>query len=204
MVAINPPPPSVTPEPVWSNINPGVKFLRLFDPTSFGSTAMNFRAFGPLARFDHHRHPNQIDSDRGILYAGKTISCCLVEVFGDSRVIEVGNFELALLEATRNLLLLDLRGSGAMKAGTVAGVCKDSNRGYSQAWSKYFYENHCFYKEVDGLAFTNAHNDEDSFALYERAADGLTCITTLKLSSPALRDEIKLSAAENLLTVSPY
>lgn len=204
MVAINPPPPSKTPAPVWTTISKGENLLRIFDPNSFGALPTSFRHYGHLARFDHHRNSQQIDPVRGILYAGKTISCCLVEVFGNTRVVEVGTYELAQLVTTRELLILDLRGSGAIKAGTVAGVCKDSNRSFSQEWSRYFYENPFLYKEIDGLTFGNAHNDEDSFALYERASNGIANTKALKLSSPALRTEIQLSAAEYGLTVSPY
>jgi len=206
MVSTNHPPPQIKPAPIWTKINAGDQILRLYNPDLFEAKPLSFRTFGPLARFDHHRLPKQDDPERGILYAGKTLSCCIVEVFGDMRMVEVGNWKLAKMTATRDLLLLDLRGSGAMKAGTVAGVCKDSNRSFSQEWSKYFYENSFLYEKIDGLAFSNAHNDEDSYVFYERASNGLSCGEgdCVKLSNHALEADVRLSATENNLLVRAY
>jgi hypothetical protein len=168
---------------------------------------LTFRRYGPLRRFDHQRardgEPDE-DKERGILYAGESISGCVVEVFGDTRIIEVGTWELALLETQREVNLLDLRGDGAMKAGTVAGVCKDTNQGLSQLWSRYFYENECIYGPIDGLLFGNAHNDEMALALYERAESALCCLMACPLSDNALRSEVLLTAKDYGLTVEPY
>jgi len=193
------------PTPQHHVVQSGAVLIRLFNPRSHGAQALKFRQYGPLSRFDHHRpNPPAVDADRGILYAGQTLSCCLVEVFGDSRVIDVGDFEVAALRTLRDLTVLDLRGEFAMRAGTVAAVCKDSHRAYSQAWSQYFYENSFLYGEVDGLLFPNAHNDEVAFALYERAESGLDCTACARLDIDELRPEVQLTAAENNLVVTPY
>lgn len=206
MVGIPPPPPNNSPDPLWHVVKSGEYFLRLYDPTKFGATATSFRTYGPISRFDHHREfPNNIDPARGIMYAAaNTLSCCLVEVFGDTKVVSVGDWEVARLKSRRELTLLELRGSGAMRAGSVASVTKDSSRRLSQLWSRYFYEQSFLYKLVDGLVYSNAHNEEIAYALYERAEDAIECVGICKLRSAALRTELLSSAAENGMVVEPY
>lgn len=45
----------------------------------------------------------------------------------------------------------------------------------THAWSRYFYEKEDLYREIDGTIYPNAHNDEDTVPLYERAEDALLC-----------------------------
>jgi hypothetical protein len=83
-------------------------------------------------------------------------------------------------------------------------VTKDSSRRLSQLWSRYFYEQSFLYKLVDGLVYSNAHNEEIAYALYERAEDAIECVGICKLRSAALRTELLSSAAENGMVVEPY
>lgn len=85
----------------------------------------------------------------------------------------------------RSLRLLDLRGNGAMRAGTVSAIAKCEYR-YSQPWSRYFYENPGTFETIDGIYYSNAHNDEPAVLLYERAADALSCSEsdTVRLDHP--------------------
>jgi hypothetical protein len=46
----------------------------------------------------------------------------MVEVFGDTGLVETDGVRLALIRTNRALELLDLRGSGAMRAGSVAAL----------------------------------------------------------------------------------
>lgn len=207
MVQIAPPPPSVDISPKYWKAPAGYSFLRLFNPTNQSQKAQTFRFFGPLKRFDHQvliSNKPALSSDRGILYAGSTISGCIVEIFGDTRIVEVGTWEITQLKTSRDLHLLDLRGAGAMKAGTVAAVCKDSDHSLSQKWSKFFYENHYTYQKIDGLIFNNAHNDETAFALYERCSDALISNGNCQLRDEALRGAVLKAAADYRLTVIPY
>jgi hypothetical protein len=184
-----------------------VKRFELYDPMKREGAPTRFRFFGPIKRFDHQIETEEgpsMSQDRGIIYAGDSLSGCLVEIFGDARVIEVGSWEVAVLEPTRDLKLIDLRGEGAMKAGTVAAVCKDSDHKYSQAWSRYFYENIFIYEKIDGLIFQNAHNEETAFALYERAQADLSLVKKGKLRDPTLRTGIKLIAARLGMVVPPH
>jgi len=153
--------------------------------------------------------PCATDAKRAILYAARTLSGCLVEIFGDTKIVAVGTWEVAVIRCTRDLNLLDLRGPNAMKAGTVSGVCKDSNRSYSQQWSRFFYENSFLYEPIsgtaiDGLLYGNAHNDEDALALYERCERDFACTSECALNDAALRTEIKLIALETGMYVQPY
>ncbi|MBU6455417.1 MAG: RES domain-containing protein [Cyanobacteria bacterium REEB67] len=206
MVAIDLPPPKIRPKPIWTKVAKGRQLVRMYHPNRFGATELSFRDYGPISRFDHHRIPINRDVERGIMYAGTTLSCCIVEIFGDSKIVQVDGWMVALITTKRDLTLLELRGKGAMRAGTVASISKDSNREFSQAWSRYFYENPFLYEAIDGLVFSNAHNEEESFALYETCSDALECTQGqfIELSDSTLRTEVLLAASENNLKVAPY
>ena len=122
----------------------GAFLLRLFNPTRFGTAALTFNHNGPRGRFDHHRlpasglGPTHDDPDRGIYYAAFALSCCVVEVFGDTRLIDNPALRLARPRVTRPLRLLNLCANGAMRAGNVTALCSVADRGLSK-------ENHDLY-----------------------------------------------------------
>jgi hypothetical protein len=179
----------------------------LFDPSRHGATATGFRSYGPLHRFDHHRARNNgesaEDAERGIYYAAFTLSGCLVEIFGDTGVVDLHRHRVASPILRRDLHLLDLRRNGAMRAGTKAAIAKVPDRSVSQAWSRHFYGTPQVYGEVDGVVYLNAHNDEDAIALYERASDALECPPerTMGLDDEALRTAVLEAADDNDLVV---
>ena len=181
--------------------------VRLFDPSRHVASATGFRSHGPLLRFDHHRRREDgkpaDDAERGIYYAAMTLSGCLVEVFGDTGVVDLGNHHVASPILRREVRLLDLRRNGAMRAGTQAAIAKVSDRDLSQAWSRHFYENTEIYGGVDGLIYLNAHNDEEAIALYERASDALECPPerVIRLDDQALRAAVLEAADDNNLVV---
>ena len=206
MVTIDfpPPNPQILIQPVWKILPPQTTLLRIFNPNKYNTQATTFRYFGPIGRFDHQRNSlaePEVDSNRGINYWGFSFSCCLVEVFGDTRVIETNDLEVALVELNEQIKLLDLRGVAAMKAGTVSAIAKTANRDLSQAWADYFYSQVNIYGDIAGLIFSNAHNDEDAIALFERAKSQLKSakVKTLRLDSHALRPAIVEIAIENSL-----
>ncbi len=173
--------------------------IRIFDPTKYDTSAISFRNYGPISRFDHHREcPQKLDPDRSVIYAGRTLSCCIVEIFSTGGVVKLEQHQVAFITLGDTLKLLDLRGSAAMAAGTVAALSSITERDISQAWGKYFYEHPELYGTVDGLIFSGAHNAEDAVALYERAKSKLALakIEILPLNHPDLRDGI-LSIANN-------
>lgn len=207
MVQIKHPPPDSTVTPQHWTLPVDSKLLRLFDPKRHTAQACKFRYYGPLSRFDHQELVNESaaeSTDRGIIYAGISFSGCIVEVFGDTRVIEVGTWEVAQLQTKRDMQFLELRDGGAMRSGTVSAVMMDSDRAISQLWSKFFYENHYLYSKVDGLAYNNAHNSELALAIYERGSDALECIGQCPLRDEALRGAVLKAAAEFGLIVMPY
>jgi RES domain len=185
MVLIASPPPAKTPSPLYRTLASGSFLLRIFDPTQYGTKATTFRYYGPINRFDHQRLASGTrteDPERGIYYAGITLSCCLVECFGDTGVIEIKGQQIGRIQLTRDLTLLDLRANGAMRAGSVAALAKVADRHLSQA-----------------------HNDEEAIALYERAQSALICSDDqiLPLAHPSLRPAIQQAALDNHLDFLP-
>lgn len=208
MVRIALPPPSHPPSPTFYILPVGQKIIRIFDPTRYQAQALTFRFNGPRHRFDHHRGlitAPKDDPERGIYYAAFSLSGCLVEYFGDTGVIEIKDQCIGSIEITRPLKLLDIRGPGAMKAGSVSALAKTADRDLSQQWSRYFYEYENIYSRVEGIIYSNAHNDEAAIALYERAQDGLVCLQNqvIQLASPKLRSAIQAAALANNLIFVP-
>jgi hypothetical protein len=207
LVRLPAPPPGRLPNPIFHTLPAGTEFFRLFDPTRHNTTAASFRCFGPLLRIDHHRaagsEPTQ-DADRGIYYGGFTLSCCLVEVFGDTGFIDCGSWHIAMPRLSREVRLLDLRGNGAMRAGSAAAIGKVPEHGLSQEWSRHFYVAP-EYHQPEGLLWYNAHNDEDALALYERAEDALDCPPerVIRLDEPLLRPALEQIAETNHLVLVP-
>jgi RES domain len=221
MVLIYPPPPTRNITPKFEVLEPGMAIERIFAPTSHGSTAIGFRYYGPLHRFDHQRcdpadvssakasvrldrerasrQPSgkpTVDPDRGIMYAGFSLSCCLVEVFGDQGSINIKQQKIAHITLTQSLKLLDLRGSGAWDAGSVVAMATDGKRRLTQAWGRYFYKHPELYSQIDGLMFNNAHNGESAISLYERAEPQIVSAKTVvqDLNDPALRNKLLVIA----------
>lgn len=199
MVKLLPPPPTKLPAPVVFTMPKRQVLYRIFDPSKFDARASDFRDFGPISRFDHHRarfNEPEADTERSVMYAGFSVTCCLVEVFGDCKRIETGNYEVGKILTLESMRLLDLRKDGAMRAGSVAALTKDGRFCISQQWSKFFYENKFLYGEIDGLIYGNAHNDEDSVVFYERAKNKSKCESLGGLNSKKFEDTIDAAAAD--------
>jgi hypothetical protein len=164
MVLILPPPPTVTPRPQYETVEPQTALVRIFNPASrYKTQAKQYRFFGPLLRFDHQqplikqevgKFKGKEDPLRGITYWGFTLSCCLVELFGDTKIVEFKDYEVAIATLEQPLLLLDIRDQGAMAAGSVAALGSVADRLVSQAWSRYFYEQIDIYQKVLEILFT--------------------------------------------------
>lgn len=207
MVRIALPPPSLPPNLLFRVLPTGTALVRLFDPVRHGATALSFRYFGPLLRFDHHRAGSGMpapDPLHGIYYAGLTLSGCVVEVFGDTGLIDCGEWWVAMPRLTRDLMLLDLRGSGAMRAGSVAALSKVPDHAIAQAWSRHIH-GAPEYRQPDGLLWSNAHNDEEAIGLYARSEASLACPPdmTIRLDSPSLRPTLAQIAEANGLILAP-
>ena len=193
MVEIRYPPPTRNISPQWFELKSGTTILRIFDPTSYGGSATGFRYYGPLSRFDHQQSQKpELNEERGIIYAGFNLSCCLIEVFGDDEAIEIQQQQITFITLKQSLKLLDLRESGAWDAGSVTAMTSDGRRKLTQAWSRYFYENPDLYGDTEGLIFNNAHDGQAAIALYERASPPLLSadVSVLNLNEPTIRETI--------------
>lgn len=62
------PPPNRPIAPCFHEIPAGARLVRIFDPTRRNQTALTFRSYGPLKRFDHHRgrEPDRAASWEGV------------------------------------------------------------------------------------------------------------------------------------------
>lgn len=154
-------------------------------------------------RFDHHRGTGRRER-RGIWYAGLSFDVAVVEAF-DIGVVEPTTERLARLRPTRDLLLLDLHGRGAMRAGTVAAISA-GDHALAQAWSRYWYEHPKTFGELDGLYYPSAHNGQPAVALYERARPALTLPRghdAPLTDSDVLAEVRRVALAHGLLVVPP-
>lgn len=203
-VALPPPDARRRISPTHHTLGAGTDLFRIYDPASphgprDGAT---FRWRGPYARFDHHRGTGRRER-RGIWYGGLTLGCAVVEAF-DIGVVEPGTKRLARARATRDLLLLDLRGRAAMRSGTVAAISA-GDHSLSQPWSRYFWAHPEIYGELDGLIYPSAHNGEPAVALYERGRAGIEVPSRrdAPLTDPAVLAAIRRVALEHGLVVLP-
>lgn len=216
MVVLKPPPPSRDPDPLHQIIPKGTSIFRIFDNERFPVHAETFRSYGPLERFDHHRGIGSgkkrspfDDDERRIYYAALSFEGAVIETcFSETELIEPKETQhIARIDIARDLSLLDLRGRGSVRAGTVALIAKTSKRADSQSWSRFFYLRDKIYQKVDGLIYLNAHNDLPALALYERAYDAihdsLNEPTVLPLKSQALRKSLLQIGRSNGLKVAP-
>jgi hypothetical protein len=207
MVDVKPPPPLRNVNPQTTILPANTKLRRIYDPTRYNATAIGFRSYGPVSRFDHHSSGKASDdSQRKIIYAGFTLSCCIAEYFGDGEIINVENIKLAIIYLSKELKLLDLRGKAAMAAGTVTAISAITQKEITQAWGRYFYEHIELYDRVDGLIFSGAHNGEDAIALYERAESVIhsSKLKAMDMASDTLRKTVIHIAEEQGLDVETY
>jgi hypothetical protein len=149
--------------------------LRIYRPEPYGSSACGFRYDGPFSRFDHHANGHP----RGIHYSAPSLSSCVV--------------------------LFDQRGSGAMRAGSVAALNATAERSLSQQWSRFFYNTAVADESpIDGLLYSNAHNGEAALALYERAEAAIHCAAELPLAANELRSRLLAVANDHGMTMAPF
>jgi hypothetical protein len=182
----------------------GTNLFRIYDPIARHGArdARQFRYVGPFARFDHHRGTGRRER-RGIWYAGLGLDVAVVEAF-DIGVVEPVTERLARLRTNRELLLLDLHGRSAMRAGTVTAISA-ADHAVAQAWSRYWYEHPEIFGELDGLYYPSAHNGEPAVALYERARPALTLPRgrDAPLTDPDVLVEVRRVALAHGLLVLP-
>jgi hypothetical protein len=193
---------------VLITLRPGAQLFRVYDPCSRHRPGpRTFRSNGPRMRFDHHRGMREHgmvvpadDAERAVYYCGLTLSGALVEVFGDARMIERGTFRMVRSTLRTSAVVLDLRGDGAMRAGTIAAVGSIERRDVTQAWARWFYET---YPRVEGLLYANAHNGEDAVALFERGRRAIEAASqrVVRLARPDMEEPLLRIAARTGMIV---
>jgi RES domain len=192
--------------PVFFILEPDSTVLRIhrkqYDP-------IFFQYSGPRGRFDHHDNVSR----RGTQYAIPVIqseqeafNSCLLEIFGDVGIISensLNTLSICWIKTNRQLVLLDLRNDGAIKAGTVAALSSTPDRVLSQEWSRYFYENENIYSRIDGIIYQSSHTGMPSVVLYERAEGTLIVIEDLPLNHISLQNKIISAAKYSRLAIEP-
>ena len=183
-VALPRPDPRRRISPTQHTLGAGTDLFRIYDPAALHGPrdGARFRWRGPY---------------------GLTLSCAVVEAF-DIGIVEPGTKLLARARATRDLLLLDLRGRAAMRSGTVAAISA-GDHSLSQPWSRYFWEHPEIYGELDGLLYPSAHNGEPAVALYERGRAGIEVPSgrDAPLTDPAVLAALRRVALDHRLIVLP-
>ena len=129
-----------------SSASPAFQRRGTDDPASrYKTQAKQYRFFGSLLRFDHQQPLAKEEATslkgkedpRGITYWGYNLSCPLVGLFGDTKIVEFKDYEVAIAIIPQPLLLLDIRDKAAMAAGSVAALGAVADRLVSQAWSRF-------------------------------------------------------------------
>ncbi len=207
-------------DPLFYTLKPEQKLIRIYKNRP-GRHALGFNHKGPYGRFDHHRgslrQPAE-DLERAVYYASPVmnsdiraaLSGSIAEVFGDrgdkQRRTMAGMSEkkICFVETVRELILLDIRGNGAMIVDTIAAIATGIlPRSVTQEWSRHFYENETAYSRIDGIIYHNCHNSQPSVVLYERAKNALNCVQDLRLNHPDLRPLIQDIAKELRIAIPP-
>ena len=132
----------------------------------------DFRYYGPIARFDHHRRDGKgraHEQARGILYFALDIPTALAEVFQERRTVNRTDSQpwLVSIKLANGLSLLNLTDTFCAQAGgsmkLVSGPVV-----YAQNWSRSLYER---YEAIHGLYYPSSLTNRPAVALYERALD---------------------------------
>ena len=205
-----PDPPTSPPEdilPAYETLERGRRLHRIYAPASFllprphtvGPTT--FRHFGPTDRFDHHAVSSSTpgpDLRHGIYYAGVDLWDCAIEVFWRTRIIRLANNRYTEVMVNRDLTLLDLRDEGAMRIGASAALSKGGPRERTQAWARYIYRHTSTFtrdgQPIDGLLYSNSHNEGLAVALFERASRNLRRHSDRALRSGTIRESLECLA----------
>jgi hypothetical protein len=171
--------------PILRLAGPWIRFhLSAYDPLFFGRMGAN-RFDDPLRRY-------------GVLYAAETGDGAFIETFGRSPGLNVVSHHqllvrsVALIDATRQLRLVDLTGPGLAHIGATGSLTSGSHE-VAQVWSRALWEHP---SRPDGLLFRARHDPSClSVAIFSRATravratpqGGLLDIPALPLVVAALR-----------------
>ena len=132
----------------------GTALYRVYHAGGRHATAWNrMRDFGPTtSRFDPHLPPPHAQ-DRSVIYFAGSIPTAVAEVFGSTRLTELGrdNPWLVGVRLAGPVRLLDLAGDWPTRAGTSQAI-SSGRRDIAREWARAVYEEYA----VDGLWYPSS------------------------------------------------
>jgi hypothetical protein len=165
-------------------------------------------------RFDHHGEPRGHHSDRGVQYGaaagdrgagaiGDPLSTAVLEVFGDTGVIDRAGrgHWLVLWRPVRDLRILDLAGSDWIARAGATSALMTGPRAVARQWSAAIW---AAYPTVDGIAWMSSRLPVGrAVMLFERAATALPSMPVVHtpLANPALQPALARIAREYALVL---
>lgn len=158
------PPPSVLPKvPRLSELSPGSKLVRIYNPVH--GPWHRQRRHGPLPkmRFDHHLPAS---SDRSVWYAGTSMLGAICETFGDSGFLDKGSGRrICIVRLRLPLQVLNLVGTAARVFGLDQRIGTDRDYARCQEWARAFYDR---YPAIQGIRWRGRQAGSICVALNDR------------------------------------
>jgi hypothetical protein len=164
----------------WPDTLPkaGWGWCRVYHVSPHTPDGVTHRAFGPLARLDHHTPPSTSPAicpdGRTILYVAGNLATAIGEVFGDVGEAAVcPGYRVALIRPRSTVIVLDLRSEGAaMRIGALPSLATGAySRARTQRWARAVYEDQPARRPVSGVYYHAAHSNGRSLALWNTDED---------------------------------
>ncbi len=184
-------------KPQYSVLQRGKTLFRITARVRKKST-MNY--YGPSGRFDPHPPgAAKVHTDHGIVYLAETLESAFAEVYFKEVIIGGSNGSgtikdrvLQEIEITRDIPLLDFRGSGIVDAGMRQSLLDEyQDRTVTQAWARYILDNsYSQYPRVEGLVWPSAKNGQTIYAVYQMTEADLNLNRILSLHTPPMLTQV--------------
>lgn len=164
----------------WADVAPraGWGWCRIYHRSTHTPDGVTHRAYGPLARLDHHTPPPHTPAicpdGRTVLYVAGNLATALGEVFGDLAEAAIcPNHRVALVRPRDAVVTLDLRSEGAaMRIGALPSLATGAYaRAHTQRWARAIYEDQPARRPVDGVYYHAAHSNGRALALWNTDAE---------------------------------
>lgn len=130
-------------------LDPGEKFVRIFQPRRGAWSAQRF--FGPLddMRFDHHPPPCQLHDGYSVWYSSASLIGAVAEVYGRKKEIDRNSGQrIALAIVEKPLRVLDLLGVAARQVELTQEIASSTEYATTRAWAREFYQR---YGDLHGI-----------------------------------------------------
>lgn len=130
------------------------------------------RPFGPLAtmRYDPHPEPTGTSAE-GVLYTATSLATALAETFQATRVVDSRSFapQVTAWTPTRDLRLLDLNGSWALRNGAAFSLAT-APKSTCRAWARQI---RATWPDLDGLSTPSTMTGGTNVVLWNPAHSSL-------------------------------